>query len=118
MNPYHCRYIAEKFSDARRLLMLPYDEAKAIEAALIEISLVLLPPYLNDDAADIESEVALKIRELKRIMYSSSHKDVTPLERLEYGTLGIVARRIRHPKKQRLAELVGDLADHFKRQCY
>lgn len=98
--------------------MLPYDEAKAIEAALIEISLVLSPPYLNDDAPDIECEVATKIRELKRIMYSSRYKDVTPLERLEYGTLGIVARRIRHPKKQRLAELVDDLADHFKRQYH
>lgn len=98
--------------------MLPYDEAKAIEAALIEISLVLSPPYLNDDAPDIECEVATKIRELKRIMYSSRYKDVTPLERLEYGTLGIVSRRIRHPKKQRLAELVDDLADHFKRQYH
>jgi|688.fasta_scaffold429003_3 hypothetical protein len=118
MNPNHCRYIAEKFSDARRLLMLPYDEANAIEAALIEISLVLSPPYLNEDDPDIDSEVATQIRELRRIMSSSRYKNVTPLERLEYGTLGVVARRIRHPKKQRLAELVDDLADHFKRQCH
>jgi hypothetical protein len=118
MNPHHCRYIAEKFSDARRLLMLPCDEVKAIEAALVEISLVLLPPYLNDDASEIEGEVAIKIRELKRIMYSSGYKDFTQQEGIEYGTLGIVARRIRHPKKQRLAELVDDLADHFKRQCH
>lgn len=84
MNPCHCRYIAEKFTDARRLLMLPCDEAKAIEAALIEISLVLSPPYLNDDDPDMDREVAIKIRELKRIMYSSRYKNVTPLERLEY----------------------------------
>ena len=98
--------------------MLPYDEAKAIEAAFIEISQALSPPYLNDDDPDMESEVAIMIRELKQIMYSSRYKNVTPLERLEYVSFGIVARRIRHPRKQRLAELVDDLADHFKRQSH
>ena len=98
--------------------MLPCDEAKAIEAAFMEISLVLSPPYLNDDDPDIESEVVIMIHELKRIMYPSSHKGVTQQERLEYESFDIIARRIRHPKKQRLAELVDDLANHFKSQLY
>jgi hypothetical protein len=118
MNRDHCRYVAEKFSDARRLLMLPYDEVKAIEAALIEVSLVLSAPYLNEDAPDIDSDIATKIRDLKQIIYSSRYKSITPQERREHGLIGLVARRIRHPKKQRLAEPIDDLADHFRRQSY
>jgi hypothetical protein len=50
-------------------------------------------------------------------MDASSYKNVAALDRHEYGSLGIVGRRIRHPKKQRLAEIVDDLADHFRRLC-
>jgi hypothetical protein len=116
LNP-HRLYIAEKFSDARSFLLLPRDDAKAIEAAFLEISLVLSPPYLRDNDPDIDCDVADMISELKKIMYPRIPQSQRCAVDSDVGWFGNVARRMRHPKKERLAELVNNLANHFSREC-
>ena len=116
MNP-HRFYIAEKFSDARGFLLLPRDDAKAIEAAFLEISLVLSPPYLSDNDPDIDCDVADMIRELKKIMYPCIPQSQRGALGSDVGWFALVARKMRHPKKERLAELVNNLANHFAQEC-
>lgn len=116
MNP-HRFYIAEKFSDARSFLLLPRDDAKAIEAALLEISLVLSPPYLMVNDPDMDCDVVDMILELKKIMYPRIPQGQSRTVGSDVGWFGQVARRMRYPKKERLAELVNNLANHFSREC-
>lgn len=116
LNP-HRFYIAEKFSDARSFLLLPRDDAKAIEAAFLEISLVLSPPYLGDNDPDIDCDVADMICELKKIMHPHIPQRQRGAVGSDVGWFGFVAKRIRRPKKERLAELVNNLANHFSQEC-
>ena len=98
-------------------MLLPRDDAKPIEAAFLEVSLVLSPPYLMDNDPGSNCDVVSMICEPKKIMYPRITQGQGRTVGSDVGWIDQVARRMRHPKKERLAELVNNLANHFSRLC-
>lgn len=105
----HFAYAAEKFSTARRNLMLPHPkgEAQSIMHAFHECSL-----GLDDiDKSKLDENAATRVRKLEQLMDTSGLEDPD-----EEGLWVVKARQLTIDEKIELSGLIDELAHWFDRQ--
>ena len=104
-------YQAEKFSAARRSLMLPHvkGEAQSIASAFHECSLGLLD--LPTD--DLDEYVRDWLNQLKDLMDTSGIDDTSGL-----GNWALKAEQMTADQKFELSRVIDELADWFEREFW
>lgn len=103
-------YPAEKFSVARRLLMLPFrrTEADIIASVFHECTLGLHD--IHEDDPELDQHARDEIQTLKQLMDTSGIDTET-------GRWAVKAQQLTHDEKRALSDAVDSLATWFYAKC-
>jgi hypothetical protein len=110
MNTVKFHYQMEKFSEARRALMLPAESDRAHRIGAAFTAMMRGLRELKTDEI-VEPQVLDDLAQLKRLMDATGIEDPHGL-----GTHFLRAQRLTESEQDQLADVVDDLADYFCRK--